>query len=143
MLTDKGDTNAFCIIERGEASVTEWEHSAEEMAAEAGVGHGHEHGRLPDDDGATLWVGNIPDELATEADGGSWRELEPEGVLAKVFAGYGKVTSSTIRVKPEGLRKHWALVSFGTHEAVVAALAATIVVRDGSENTTRRCFCMN
>ena len=97
---------------------------------------GHNHGRLPDDDDATIWVGNIPDELATEADGGGWRELEPEGVLAKVFAGYGKVTSSTIRVKPDGLRKHWALVSFGTREAVVAALAAKIVVRDGSENVT-------
>jgi hypothetical protein len=133
-ITDTGDTNAFYIIERGEATVKKWEDGALETVAETGVGHGHghSHGHPPSDDEATIWVGNIPDELVTEL-------AQTEGALANVFAGYGKITSSTIRVKPEGLRKHWALVSFGTREAVVAALAATIVVpdaTDGSEDVT-------
>ena len=70
----------------------------------------------------TIWVGNIPDDLA-----------QTEGALSKALARYGSVLTATVRLKP-GVRKHWALVSFSHRSAMDAVLAATVVVPGGSSH---------
>lgn len=69
-------------------------------------------------DGATLWVGNIPDVLLQETDG--VKKVEAE--LRRVFFAHGVATAVSVRKKDAGANKSWAFVTFASAESVQKAV---------------------
>lgn len=70
-----------------------------------------------DADGATLWVGNIPDSLLQESDLG-----KAEAELRRVFFAHGVATAVSVRKKSPGANKSWAFVTFASVDSVQKAL---------------------
>ncbi len=71
-----------------------------------------------DADGATLWVGNIPDSLLQESDG--IKKVEAE--LRRVFFSHGVATAVSVRKKDAGANKSWAFVTFASADSVQKAV---------------------
>ena len=71
-----------------------------------------------DADGATLWVGNIPDSLLAESDGVKRTEIE----LRKAFFSHGVATAVSVRKKDVGANKSWAFVTFASADSVQKAV---------------------
>jgi hypothetical protein len=57
--------------------------------------------------------------------GGLEGALEEEDALAEVFSQFGNVLAVTVRIRREGKKVSWALVSFGSVEAADKCLAGT------------------
>lgn len=70
-----------------------------------------------DADGATLWVGNIPDSLLQESELG-----KAEAELRRVFFAHGVATAVSVRKKTPGANKSWAFVTFASVDSVQKAL---------------------
>ena len=77
-----------------------------------------------DADGATLWVGNIPDSLLAESDGVKKTEIE----LRKAFFSHGVATAVSVRKKDVGANKSWAFVTFASADSVQKAVRADTFV---------------
>ena len=69
---------------------------------------------------ATLWVGNIPAAHANE------------DKLREFFCSYGKVQSTTVRLKA-GINKSWAFVTFVSGGAAAAVLSSKEVIMKGDD----------
>ena len=65
---------------------------------------------------ATLWVGNIPAAHANE------------DKLREFFCSYGKVQSTTVRLKA-GINKSWAFVTFVSGGAAAAVLSKDVIMK--------------